>query len=87
MAKYCTDVAPDLPDASGDIRELREAAFELGKALRTFGKSRLAAMGEEVSEEAQVVVMGSVLVPSGAGIVRTKGAMTRRIPTISVIQS
>lgn len=55
MAKDSGDTTPEMPDVGGDIRELRQAVLDLGRALKTFGKSRLAALGEDVSEEAEVV--------------------------------
>ena len=55
MAKDSGDATPDLPEDAEDLRELRKAVLDLGKALRVFGKSRLAALGEDVSEEAEVV--------------------------------
>jgi len=55
MAKDSGDAAPGQSEGGEDLRELRQAVLDLGKALRTFGKSRLAELGEDVSEEAQVV--------------------------------
>lgn len=52
MADETPDIAAgqERPD---DLRALRHAVVELGKALRAFGRSRMAEIGEEISEEAQ----------------------------------
>ena len=55
MAKDSGDATPDLPEDAEDLHQLRQAAIDLGKALRAFGKSRLAELGEDVSEEAHVL--------------------------------
>lgn len=55
MAKDNTDLSPDPSDAMDEVQELRRAALDLGKALKAFGKSRLADVGEEVSDEVAAV--------------------------------
>ncbi|WP_157937626.1 hypothetical protein [Oceaniglobus roseus] len=42
-------------DVSEDLRAMRQAVLDLGKALRTFGRTRLAELGEEVNEDAHRV--------------------------------
>lgn len=54
MAKDSTDIAAEYPEGSEELRELRQSVRDLGKALRVFGQSRLAGIGEEVSDEAQM---------------------------------
>lgn len=56
MAKDSGGATRDLPEDAEDFHELRQAVLDLGKALRALGTSRLAELGEDVSEEARVVV-------------------------------
>lgn len=53
MVKDSAEAASGHSETSDDIRELRQAVLDLGKALRAFGKSRLGDIGEDVSEEAR----------------------------------
>lgn len=52
MAKDNADLSPDLSDGSDEVRQLRRAALDLGKALKAFGKARLEDVGEEISDDA-----------------------------------
>ena len=55
MAMDSDEATPDFSGRNDDLVELRKAAIDLGKALRAFGKSRLAELGEDISDEAHVV--------------------------------
>lgn len=55
MAKDSGDTKPDQSDGGGDIRELRQAVLDLGKALGAFGRSRLTELSDDVSDEAHVL--------------------------------
>ena len=55
MAKDNMELSADPDEQGDDLRELRRAARDLGKALKVFGKSRLEDVGEDVSDEARAL--------------------------------
>jgi hypothetical protein len=56
MAK---DNTADLSVAAGEVRELRRAALDLGKALRSFGKSDFLDAGEDAPDDADTIARES----------------------------